>query len=95
METDTAIERSKKVDNEMKQLRAQVEAQGIVIAELLESCLEVGQLDPERLIGCWQSFRSSPTFFAVDPREKRLLADELDAWAEVVIGLTPPQSGPD
>lgn len=74
--------------DELKQLQAKVEAQSFVIEELLGICVESG-LTSAAIAGSWKSVRNSPTFFAADTEAKRLLADELDAWAEVLITRHP------
>lgn len=75
--------------NELKRLQAQLEAQSFVIEELLRICVQSGHVDPVAVAAGWRSIRQSPTFFAADAAAKRRLADELDAWADVIIMRLP------
>ncbi|MCV4272317.1 hypothetical protein OH710_06645 [Pseudomonas capsici] len=75
--------------DELKALKAQVEAQSFVIEELLAVCLKAGLADFVTIESEWRSVRQSPTFFAADPIAKRKLADELDAWADILIMRLP------
>lgn len=82
------------MSNELKRLQAQVEAQNFVIEELLGICVQSGLADPAALARRWSAVRQSPTFFTADAGAKRRLADELDAWAEVLI-MRLPEPWPD
>lgn len=73
------------MDDDMKQLRAQVEAQGCVINHLLVACMRHGIIDPHALADECRERRASPAFIGADPQAGRLLLKELDAWAELII----------
>lgn len=78
--------------NELQHLQAQVEAQSFVIEALLRICVQSALIDPVAMAREWRGFRQSPTFFATDAVAKRQLADELDAWADVIIMRLPEPS---
>lgn len=77
------------MNDELKVLKAKVEAHSFVIEELLAICVKAGLADPFSVGAEWRSVRQSPTFFGADPVAKRSLADELDAWADVLIMRLP------
>ncbi len=77
------------MSEELKRLQAQVEAQSVVIEELLGVCVQFGLADPWALAEGWRAVRRSPTFIAADAGAKRRLSDELEAWAEVAITRRP------
>ncbi len=78
-------------DEELKALQAKVEAQSFVIDRLLSACVESGLLDPAKVAQEFLRMRSGPTFIGADPKAKRLLACELESWAEVIIGKYLPE----
>ncbi|GLH34023.1 hypothetical protein BR1R5_34110 [Pseudomonas sp. BR1R-5] len=80
--------------NELQRLQAQVEAQSFVIEALLRICVQSESIEPLAVAREWREFRQSPTFFAADAVAKRRLADELDAWADVLI-MQLPERWPD
>ena len=82
------------MSNELQRLQAQVEAQSFVIEELLRICVQSGQVDPLGVAREWRAVRQSPTYVAADAAAKRRLADELDAWADVII-MRLPEPWPD
>lgn len=80
--------------SELQRLQAQVEAQSFVIEALLRICVQSELIDPLAMAREWREFRQSPTFFATDAVAKRQLADELEAWADVII-MRLPERWPD
>lgn len=74
------------MNDDIKQLRAQVEAQSCVINHLLVACMRGGLIDPYALADECKQRRASPTSIAATPGAGRLLLKELDAWAELIIG---------
>lgn len=80
------------MSNELQRLQAQVEAQSFVIEAMLRICVQSELADPVIIARGWREFRKSPTFFAANAAAKRRLADELDAWADVLIMRLPEPS---
>lgn len=73
------------MEDDLKQLRAQVEAQSCVITHLLVACMRHGIVAPHALADECRERRASPTSIAADPRAGRLLLTELDSWAQLII----------
>nr|WP_152513156.1 hypothetical protein [Pseudomonas sp. P818] len=71
--------------DDVEQLRAQVEAQACVINHLLVACMRHGIIEPQALADECRARRTGPTSIAADPRARRLLLKELDAWATLII----------
>lgn len=80
------------MSNELQRMQAQVEAQSFVIEELLRICVQSELADPVSIARDWREFRRSPTFFAADAAAKRRVADELEAWADMLIMRLPEPS---
>ncbi len=80
------------MSNELQRLQAQIEAQSFVIEALLRICVQSELADPVTMAMDWREFRKNPTFFAANAAAKRRLADELDAWADVLIMQLPEPS---
>lgn len=73
------------MENDIKQLRAQVEAQSCVINNLLVACMRHGIIDPHTLADECRERGAGSTRFTAQPQTVGLLHKELDAWANLII----------
>lgn len=80
--------------DDIKHLRAQVEAQSCVIQHLLVACMRHGIIDSHVLAEECRTRRDSPTSIAAEPGAGRLLLMELEAWAKLIIDQHLADAGP-